>query len=266
MTVPRFLQSSFYFSEDPGIDDTADIITNLTALLVAQTPAWTNPSAGVLKSPVDSAGRFMTITLTSLSATRLQMQVQDQNGITVSLRTFDLIAGPLPTKINYFSGQYHLYIECLNLGAGNGEWLAAMMVDPTDHDLVDLQNYVIGGGTRNSGGAVDGQGVACDQWFMLESGASTLRQRARQVCAAVSLNAGLMDFAGVPQFFPFDVVGVPNGSNQWMGAMYQAYVTDSRVAAGIIKPVAIDNATPAEFRTTIAPASGQGLRLALRVG
>jgi hypothetical protein len=79
------------------------------------------------------------------------------------------------------------------------------------------------------------------------------------------VNAGLRDFAGNPQFFPFDVLGIPGGSTVWMGSAYQAYQTDAGVAGGTIKPVAIDNATPAKFRATVAPASAQGARMMIRV-
>lgn len=263
MTVPRFLQSTFQFDENAGITNVATIITNLTALLTAQTPAWTNPSAGVLVSPVDSAGRFMTLTLVATSATQLTMTVQDQNGITVCERSF--VINGTPTTINYYTGQYHCYLESLTGGSGSGEWLAGIMVDPTDYSLEDNQNYVMGNGTRNSGGAVDGSASVYDQWFMLESGTPQVRQRARAVSTAAGLNVGLLDFGSNPQFFPFDTLGIPNGANLWMGAMYQAYVTHSGIPAGVIKPVAIDNATPAEFRTTVAPASSQGARLAMRV-
>jgi hypothetical protein len=265
MTVPRFLSSTFQFNQDLNVVDVATIITNLTTILTGQTPAWTNPSPGVLVSPVDSAGRFMTLTLTRSSATLLVMNLTDQNGILVCSRAFEIIAGPSPTTINYFTGQYHCYLESLTGGSGSGEWLAAMMTDPTDYDLQDNQNFVIGGGTRNNGGAADGAGSVWDQWFMLESGVSQVRQRSRAVSTAPGLNAGLRDFAGNPQFFPFDVIGIPNGTDLWMGSAYQAYQTDLNVAAGTIKPVAIDNATPASFRATVVPANAQGSRLMLRV-
>lgn len=259
MTVPRFLASTFQFNELPAQVDMAVVITSIEALLTAQTPAWTNPSPGVLQSPVDSAGRFMTLVLDAPAANRLRMQVLDQNGLQVCFREIDLGGGP--TTINVFSGQYHLYIESLTAGAGNGEWLAGMMIDPTDYDLQDSFNYVIGGGTRNSGGGVDGAGSVWDQWFMFEGSAPVQRQRSRAVMTAVGINAGLQDFAGNPQWFPFDVLC----PNQWMGSVYQAYVTASFIGGGVVKPLAIDNATPAEFRTTVAGASGQGARLALRV-
>jgi hypothetical protein len=265
MTVPRFLQSTFHFNQDVSIVDVATIITNLTAILTGQTPAWTNPSPGVLVSPVDSAGRFMTLTLTRVSAAVLEMAVKDQNGVTVSDRSFSLIAGPSATTINYFTGQYHCYLESLTGGSAVGEWIGAMMTDPTDYSLQDNQNYVMGGGTRNSGGANDGQCQYFDEWFMLESGAPTIRQRARLVTDSAGVNAGLIDFAGNLQFFPFDVLSIPNGKAIWAGSMYQVYVTDSSVGGGVIKPVAIDNSTPAQFRSTVVPASPQLGKMMIRV-
>jgi hypothetical protein len=190
MTVPRFLQSTFQFDENLAITNVATIVTNLTTILTGQTPAWTNPSAGVLVSPTDPVGRFMKITVTATSATQLNMVVQDQNGISICDRSF--VINGTPTTINYYTGQYHCYLESLTGGSGSGEWLAAIMVDPTDYSLEDNQNYVMGGGTRNSGGGADGASFY-DQWFMLETGASTLRQRARAVSTAAGLNVGLLD-------------------------------------------------------------------------
>ena len=265
MTVPRFLQSSFHFNEDVDVVDVATIITTLEALLTAQTPAWTNPSPGVLVSPVDSAGRFMTVTLTRVSAVLLNMLVSDQNGIGVSFRGLTLIAGPSPTTINYFSGQYHLFIESLTGGSGSGNWLGAMMIDPTDYSLEDNQNYVMGCGFLNTGGANDGQNTVCDQWFMLESGVTQPRQRARMVGQDTAGVVGLIDFAGNLQFFPFDVGNAPNAKTLWIGSMYQTYLTDPSVPSGVIKPVAIDNSTPAKFRSTVAPSTGQGVKMMIRV-
>jgi hypothetical protein len=265
MTVLRYLASTFQFDENVGIVDAADIVTNLKAILLAQTPAWTNPSGDTMKSPVDSAGRFMTLILAAPSSSRFQITFVDQNGLTVATRELALIAGPLPTTINYFTGQYHCYLESLTGGSGAGEWVGAFMIDPTDYDLEDNQNYLIGGGYRNSGGSIDGQGGVWDQFFMLESGVTQIRQRSRAVSTAPGANIGLLDFAGNPQSFPFDVLGVPSGSNRWMGSAYQTQVFDPSVAAGVIKPMAIDDSTPASWRTTVVPANSQGSRLALRV-
>ena len=267
MTVPRYLQSSYEFDQDLAIDDAADIVTNLKAILLAQTPAWTNPGGGaVMKSPVDSAGRFMIIEISAPSSSRFQMIVKDQNGVEVQTREISLIAGPLATTINYFTGQYHVYVESLTGGAANGEWVAAFMIDPSGYaDLAANQTYVMAGGTRNSGGAVDGQGSPWDNFWMLESGSPAIRQRSRAVSINAAGTATLTDFAGNPQSFPFDVLCLPSGTQRWMGSVYQAQVFDSSVAGGVVKPMAIDDSTPANWRTTVAPASAQGTRLALRV-
>lgn len=263
MTIPRFLQSTFHFNQDLGVVDVSTIISSLTTILTTQAPAWTNPSAGVFISPVDSVGRFMKVVVARSSAVQMTWQVFDQNNILVANRSIEIDAAVNPTTVNYFSGQYHLYIE--TLVAPTPEWAGAFLIEPTGYVLQDLQNYVVGNAFRTSGGAIDGQGSIYDQWFMLESGSPTLRQRVRAVMTSPGLNVGLLDFSGDPQFFPFDVVGVPSGTIQWMGSLYQVYVTDSRVPAGIIKPVAIDNATAASFRTTVAGANGQLSRMAIRV-
>ena len=265
MTVPRYLASTFQFDTDLNGVDGADIDTSLKTMLLAQTPPWINTTGDVMQSPVDSAGRFMTLELTAPAAGRFVITVKDQNNIQVCARAVQLISGPSPTTINYYTGQYHVYIESLTGGSASGEWVSGIMVDPTGYDLEDNQNYVMGGGTRNSAGANDGAGGVCDQWFMLDSGAPQLRQRSRAVNTSIGLNVGLLDFAGNTQLFSFDVLGIPSGSSRWMGSMYQAQILDPSCAAGIIKPLAIDDSTPAQFRTTVAPATSQLIRLAIRV-
>lgn len=264
MTIPRFLSSSFQFFQDLGVTDVATIITTLQTRALAQAPPWTNPTPGTLVSPVDSAGRFMKLILTATTPQRLHWVVNDQNNITVADREIQIDAA-VPTTVNTFLGQYHCYLETLR---STPEWAAAFIIDPFEkYALVENQNYVIGNATRNTGGTVDGQGSTFDQLFMLESGSKTLRQRVRAV-GGISSGAvwGLTDFSGDPQFFPMDIGGDPSGILLWSGTAYQCYVTASSIPGGTVKPVAIDDATAATFRTTVATSNSYLMRLAIRVG
>lgn len=265
MTIPRFLSSSFQFFQDLGVTDVATIITSLQTRALAQAPPWTNPIAGTLVSPVDSAGRFMQIVLTATTALRLHWVVKDQNNIIVADREIDIDA-VVPTTVNTYLGQYHCYLETLR--APTPEWAAAFMLDPFEkYALNENQNYVMGNATRNAAGTVDGQGGTFDLWWMLQSGALTSAPRVRAVGGITNGGTvGLLDFSGDPQFFPMDIQNIPNGITLWSGTAYQCYVTSSSIPSGVVKPVAIDNATPALFRTTVAPANSYNMRLAIRVG
>lgn len=245
MTIPRIFQSSFYYNEEKGVTDCANIITSLEAILLAQTPAWTKLSAGVFKSPVDSAGRFMKLTMTAPAATRLNMLLSDQNGITVCQR--ELLIAVAGTAINYYTGQYHVYIE--SLIAPTPSMLGAVIVDPFGYDLNANQNYVMGCGTFTTTGATDNVCNAFDVWFMLESGTPAFRSRLRSWgTTADNTSTGMLDFDGNPQVFPYDVCNVPNGSRVWIGQIPQFYVTTSNVGPQTRKPIAIDDSTPATFK------------------
>lgn len=263
MTVPSFLQSSFFFNQDFNVTDVSTIITSLTTILTTQTPAWTSPSAGVFKSPVDAAGRFMTITLVATTALRLSWVVTDQNNVVVCSREIDIDGTPGDT-VNYYSGQYHLYVETLR--GGTPEWAGAFMIDPDPYALNSLQNYVMGNAFRSAGGSVDGQASQFDQWFMLENGVSTVRNRCRGWTVDTSNTViGLNDFQGNIQVFPQNIAGVPSVNTVWLGNSYQTYVTASSVSYGTTKQVAVDNSTLAFFRVTVA-GSDQAMRLMIRVG
>ena len=264
MTIPRFLQSTFHFNQDMLVTDVNTIITTLTTILTGQAPAWTNPSAGVFESPVDAAGRFMKIVVARTTQQRLAWQVFDQNDLPVASREIDIDLGGNPTTVNYYSGQYHLYLE--TLVAPTPEWAGAFMIDPTGYALNNLQNYVMGNAYRSSGGAVDGQGSTWDQWFMIDNaGTPTVRERIRAVSEVPGNVIGLLDFSGSPQFFPVDVFNAPSGLQLWVGSAYQCYQTASQVPGQTLKPVAIDNATAANFRATVAGTPGSQTRLMIRV-
>ncbi len=262
MTVPRFLQSSFFFNTTLGVTDVATIISDLTTILTTQTPAWTNPSAGVFKSPVDAAGRFMTVTVVATTPQRLEWIVKDQNNIVLCDREIDIDA-TTPTTINYYSGQYHLYLESLRAVP---EWSGAMMLDPNGYPINSNQTYVMGNALRNSGGTVDGQANQFSQWFMLENTNPAVRNRLRSWSVEDDgAVVGLVDFQGNVQVFPFDATINPSGKVAFGTQIYQTYVTDSVVPYGVIKQIAVDDSTLAFFRSTVAGAINS-MRMMLRVG
>lgn len=260
MTVPRQFQSSFYYTTYQGVTDVANVITSVIAALIAQSPAWTNPSGNTVVSPVDSAGRFMKITFTATTALRLRMAVVDQNGLTIADRELDITSG---ATVGFYAGQYYIYFDVP--GGATAEWLGAAIIDPYPYNFNNLNNYVIGGGLRSSAGAVDGNGTCWDFWFMNESGVATLKQRARAVVFnSAGAAVGVTDAAGNAQFFPFDVESVISGTAQWAGSFPQAYITDSRIPAFTIKPIAIDDSTPATFKATGATLINS-MKLMLRI-
>jgi len=281
MTIPNFLLSSFFFYSDDDVTNVSQIINDLVNVLtnptppspiVPQNPLWTlvsstgtapNYTAATFKSPVDSAGRFLVLTVTVVSTTALAWTVIDQNGVTVCSRGISIDGTPADT-INYYTGQYHCFIEALRSGT-TPYYCAAMMIEPSPYALGSLNSYVLGTGTGNSSGTFDGQVTVFDQWFAIENGVSTNRERVRSVGQSISADVGLVDFQGNLQFFPMDILILPSSKLVWGGRTYQTYVTDISVGTGSIKPVALDDSTVGTFRTTVAPVNGNDMRMMLRI-
>lgn len=265
MTVPNFLASSFYFSTGSSpITDVATVITDVrTILLSTNNPPWTEPTAGVFQSPIDSGGRFMRITLVKNTATRLNVTLQDNNLLTVYAREFDILStGAL---VNYYTGQYHFYLES-QTGTTTADIAYGSLLDPSPYG-VNTQagsGYVTGTTLRNTAGNLDGNGSNVDVCFSLESGVAQPRQRGRAVGQTGTAVLGLLDFQGNPQLFPHDIWVQPSAIGLWGGKEYQVYMVPTSCAAGTVKKIALDDGTLASFRVLFVP-SYQGMLKAVRV-
>lgn len=237
-TFPCFASSFDFFSNPGPVVDVATIITNFRARVLGQVPAWTEPIANNFKSPVDGAGRFMTVILARTSATQLSWIVNDQNGIQICNREIDIdVAG---NAVNYYTGQFHAVIETER---ATPEIAQAGILDETPEGEGATTNYVFANGARNSVGTLDGQGSTFFQFFALDNGSSAQASRARGWAYDISGNVmGLVDGAGSLQFFPMDMRINLAGTNKWVGRGYQSYMCDISIAAGTSKVVQIGNA------------------------
>jgi hypothetical protein len=235
-TFPCFA-SSFDFFNNPAVLDVATIITDFRARVTGQVPAWTEPVAGTFKSPVDGVGRFFTVTLTRVSAQRLNWLVQDQNAITVANREID-ISG-LGTSVNYYTGQFHAYIE--NLEA-TPEIAQAGILDETPLAQNAILDYTFGNGYRNAGSGVDGVGGQVNLQWMLDNGAPGLLNRFRAYWQTIAAQISLKDQTGALQFFPADMFATIAGLNNWIGRAYQVYLCDASLPFGTQKTIQIGNA------------------------
>src|SRR5512147_433054 len=93
MGVPAFLNSSYRYFCRVGVSDVQQIIDDFQTEVLANGPPWTNPSAGLYKSPVDADGRWMDILLTKISASKLEMRLRDQLGQTICTRRINNTSG-----------------------------------------------------------------------------------------------------------------------------------------------------------------------------
>lgn len=237
-TFPCFASSFDFFTNAGPVVDVATIITDFRARVLGQVPAWTEPIANNFQSPVDGAGRFMTVVLARTSATQLSWIVKDQNGIQICTRDIDIdVAG---NAVNYYTGQFHAVVETQRAVP---EIAQAGIIDETPEAQGSIANYVFGNGYRNAGGAIDGQGGAFFQFFALDNGVSGMASRVRGFSYDVGGTViGLPDGAGAIQFFPMDMRINLVGVNKWIGRGYQSYICDQSIAAGTNKVIRIGDA------------------------
>lgn len=261
-TFPCFA-SSFDFFNNPAVLDVATIITDFrNRTTVVQSPVWTEPVAGTFQSPVDGVGRFFTVTLVRNSATQLSTVVKDQNAITIINRTIQ-ISG-LGTSVNYYTGQFHAYIE--NLEA-TPELMQSGILDETPQAQNAILDYTFANAYRNGGGGIDGQGSAVAQQFMLDNGASGMQARFRAVWRSQSVGIGLKDSTGALQFFPADMFATITAVNNWIGRAYQIYMCDATLPFATQKTIQIGNAGETGVFQVLGLVSIDGVaRVMVRVG
>ncbi len=261
MTTFAAFASSFRFLNNATITDVATIITDFRSETVTNgSPAWTEPTSNNFKSPPDSVGRFFTVILGRVSATRLQFKILDQNQITIIDRVID-ISGT--TSVNYYTGQYHAWIESL-VATAEIAWSGILDASPLTQGT--YTNYVYGNSYRNSAGTIDGSGSQTGLMFMLDNGASTAQNRMRVVGNNVNGNApGLIDAGGNFMYHPCEVTANMSGNIRWIGRAYQVWMVDSSIAVGSTKTIIIGNAgETGVFRVISGLTSAVGVRWAVR--
>ncbi len=258
-TFPCFA-SSFDFFQRAGVVDVATIITDFRARVLGQVPAWTEPVAGSFQSPVDGVGRFMTVALTRVSATRLNVVVTDQNAITIINREIQISGGG--TTINYYTGQFHAYIEA---NEATPEIAQAGILDETPLAQNAILDYVFANAYRNNGGGIDGVGGSVNLEWMLDNGASGLLNRFRSWGQTPAAVLGLKDPTGALQFFPADMFATVSGVNGWIGRAYQVYLCDASIPFGTQKTIKIGDAGETGVFQVIGLVTTNGMREMVRV-
>lgn len=253
----NFLTGNVYYHQDVAVVDVQTIINQIVAMALAATPAWTNPLAGQIVSPLDASGRQMTIQFNRIAATNLEMVVTDPQARSVTRRA--QIAGGGST-INYYISQFTMILDWLNVATSEG--LASLMLDESPEIQTSHANWLIVCGARNAANALD------NGWLF---GACYLIRSANAYALLVN--------AGLPPFYLSNPNGATNGyesrtiagSNIWApwiimgdtalniyniyGKVYQCLVTkdtynppDSEVS------VPVDQASSVIFRVLNMPA------------
>jgi len=180
MTIPRYLDQAVYpFSSVTvlGLTDVESggvgIISSMRSLLVGGSLNWTEPSTALFKTPVDAAGRFLDILVTRISATVIEWRVRDQAAVTICTRRFNLGTGALFIHGSTV-GCYAEFVQTAQNAAENGR---AFVLDVAPDQNADVSIYVVGNGFRNNAGTNDNQGDCYGEYFAVDNGTPTSRNR-----------------------------------------------------------------------------------------
>lgn len=259
MAIPAYLNSSFRYLFTAAVTDVADIITAFRSETVTNgSPAWSEPSTNLFKSPVNSVNRWFDVLLTRVDATTLEMRVRNWTFATISTKRLQIDAGG--TNIRIFSGECHFLIqadrstpECL----GGGFWdLSSMPQDShpdnvyvgpahrgTDNAIHQLRNWhIYANQWTGEAGRSGGLGI-----YMFDTGYAY----------------ALVTPSGATMFRPVEYA--KDLAPQWnWGRRYQAVLCDSRFSAGAEFDVDIGDSTIATFQVTGIGTTGYE-KIAMRV-
>lgn len=150
MAAP-FLTGNVTYVPLAAVVDVQTIINQMQTSALALSPAWTNPLAGKIVSPADSAGRQMTIQFNKISATNLEMVVTDGSGRT-STRRAQIAAGG--SNVNCYIGQFHMILDWLN--GATPEGLFSVMLDESPELQTSHNMWLVMNGSRTTGDVNDG--------------------------------------------------------------------------------------------------------------
>lgn len=248
MTVPAFLNSSHYYTEITDVDDVQDIIDALgTILKTTNSPAWTEPSAGTFQSPVDADGRYFQVIVSRVDVDTLQLVVKDRYAATIATRRIDINASGSPAiSVYVFSGQYHLWIDCMRSTPENFR-SGILDLSPQAQSAWTQKTYCHG--HRTSDGSVDG---GMDLMSIVEGES----RPEHMVTLRNAGNGGMVftDLAGNVVYWPVFLRG--RYADVLLGRMYQIMLGPSSIAYGTEVTVPVDTGVTAKFRAAGAPTGG----------
>lgn len=257
MAIPTYLAANFNFLETAGVTDVANTITRLVAQAVAL--GWTNPLAGKVVSPANSAGQQLTLQFTKISATNLEMVFTDALGRTFTRRA--QTAASFTERI-YFT-QYSFFWD-----PGNGEGLWGSILDTTPDLQGSHDQTYAGHGARTSGDALDGNFVTSGAMKLDASTPRVYSASADSVFMPRFMNVGAVVGRGMVPYttsgsrlwYPIWQEGLSSGSQRRLrGRVFGAlFVSDSEAAQSEIV-VQLDESTSGLFKI-LAFANG-GTRL-----
>jgi hypothetical protein len=264
MSVPLFLNSSFYYFERTNVSDVQTIMDDFEhQVLSHNNPVWTKPGAGLYKSPVDADGRWFDVLLTRITQQKLEMRLRDQNGVTVCTRRINC-----PSTNNWavhiFTGEFHMQID-VDMQTATAEYLYAGILEPSPDPA--HAKYVYGGGYRNNIDGFDSySGVT--RHFMVDNATAGYAQRTHHYGASAgTVTMALTTMNGSRIYRPVGLWCKPTGdavNSRFCGRRYQALLVEGNLSFGAKITVPIDAGLSGLFRVS-AMYAVDGARVCLRV-
>ena len=248
MSIPIFLSSSYFYFERFGVTDVQTILDDFEDQVLANSPVWTNPSAGVYVSPVDGYGRFFTVELTRVSATQLNVTFKDQNGTSLMARRLTLPA--YGVAVRYFTGQFHFCINISNYTT-SPQYAYGGILDLSPEAQNVHTRYCWCFASCNTSDTYH------DGWFkylyMIDNATSTLYRRVNQYSGPVyGYATPHIDAMGYWVMQPVMCYAQPSGSSGdhlYAGKMYQALLVPKMMGdAGATFTVPIDAGVTGNFK------------------
>lgn len=220
---------------------------DFAAQVLAQTPAWTNPSGTKYVSPVDGVGRFFSVELSRVDATTLSLVVRDQNEVTIANRRIHGRAGGVAVRM--YTGQFHVVFDFTTYDAEPEQFFAGIL-DISPEPQSAHSRYVYAYSTRNSASAY------ASHWFMylnmLDNASVAAYRRVNTYTTPISgYPTSAIDAMGYWTAQPALVYALPSsgGDYRYAGRMYQTVVVSRNIAdagAEVIFP--IDAGVTGSFR------------------
>lgn len=261
MAPPAFLASSFGYQSLLAQTDFTAVIASVSAMLLAQTPPWTNPSGNIFKSPVDGSSRFFDVTLTRDAATELHVIIRNESALVIADRKIDMDAS---TEIRVFAGQFHFCIEAVR--AGIHELAGGGLLDLSPRPQNSHSNYVYGFGYRNAANTVDGGGGSSGQFTSIDNGTVAIADRIAHQTAPSLGAVDHFEASGFSEHTPAKLIANTSGFVRRQGRFYQHWMVPNTFADGAEIPIPIDVGATGVFKVLgRTPISGIA-KLAIRKG
>jgi len=267
MAAPTFLSSSFAYFERQGVSDVQTIMDDIDHQVKNHTtPAWTNPGAGLYKSPVDSSGRFFDVLLTRITQYKLEWRVRDYNANTICTRRINLPSTNTWT-VHLWFGENHLEVG-VDCGSAVPEFLTAGLLDCSPDSQSSHTHNVYGHGSRTNADVADGYATVAYA-IMWDGGAAgaayTIRLQA--FCPQSYGQAAVLTMNGARMYREAAYFALATGeatNHKIAGRRYHTLICDANLPHFSRITVPIDLGVSGTFMVTGQAASG-GQRLCMRI-